>query len=282
MDCWAPGGLHFAQARCADCGLLVAQPQASDAEMESYYGRAFFEEQWPDPERLSALNAEAYQRHEWPLMQQLWKEWPPSPGARVVEVGCGYGVLLRLLRDAGYRASGCEMSGKAVDFCRTQGLEVIPGRAPGLPFSHESFDVAIAMHVIEHVPDPRGFVKEMRELVRPGGLVVLVTEDAWISQYAWDRLRSRLRGRIPPFRSSTDHTFVFQAGHLKTLLREAGCDAMRTRAFSRVPSAESLHWKLYKGTFRILDRMLAHGEFLMAVGRRSDDMSLATTGPVDS
>jgi hypothetical protein len=113
------------------------------------------------------------------------------------------------------------------------------------------------------------FVKEMVDLVRPGGVVVIVTEDAWNSQYGWDRLRARARGRIPPFRSSADHTFVFRASHLRALLSEAGCDDVRTRSFSFRPARESLHWRLYKGLLRTIDRRIGHGEFLMAVSRRA-------------
>ena len=268
MDAWAPRALHLAQARCAGCGLLVAQPQASEAEMEAFYGRAYYEELWPDPEAVRAENTELYSRYEMPLMQRLWGDWPPPARAAVVEVGCGYGVFVALLGRAGYRACGCDLSPKAVAYCRSQGLDVVEGRTPGLPFSTAAFDVAIARHVIEHLPDPRGFVKEMVDRVRPGGIVVIVTEDAWISQYMWDRLRARLLCRVPSFRSSTDHTFVFQARHLRLLLREAGCLDVRTASFSLRPVHESFHWRLYKGIFRTLDRLLGHGEYLMAVGRR--------------
>jgi hypothetical protein len=44
---------------------------------------------------------------------------------------------------------------------------------------------------------------------------------------------------------------------------------VRTRSFSFRPTRESLHWRLYKGLLRALDRRIGHGEFLMAVGRRA-------------
>ncbi|HET7875186.1 MAG TPA: class I SAM-dependent methyltransferase [Methylomirabilota bacterium] len=268
MNAWAPTALHFAQARCNGCGLLISQPQASEAEMESYYRRAYYEDRWPDPEAVWKENTALYRRHELPLMQRLWADWAPPAGGAVAEIGCGYGVFLGLLRELGYRASGCDLSPRAVACCRSRGLDVVEGRVPGVPLPREAFDVVISMHVIEHLPDPRGFVKEMVSLARPGGVVAVVTEDAWISQYAWDRLRARLRGRIPRFRSSTDHTFVFRADHLQTLMAEAGCVEMRICAFTHRPGGETLHWRLYKGLFRLLDRVLGHGEFLMAVGRR--------------
>lgn len=249
MTAWAATALHFAQARCASCGLLISQPQASEVEMESYYRRAYYEHQWPDAEAVWRDNTVSYRRHELPLMRRLWADWPPPDGGTVAEIGCGYGVFVSLLQEAGYRARGCDLSPKAVAYCRSRGLDVVEGKVPGIPLPRGAFDAAVSMHVIEHLPDPRGFVKEMMDLVR--------------------RARAFLRGRVPPFRSSTDHTFVFQAAHLRAMLREAGCDAVRTRSFAYRPGPESPHWRIYKGCFRALDQLLGHGEFLMAVGRRA-------------
>jgi 2-polyprenyl-3-methyl-5-hydroxy-6-metoxy-1,4-benzoquinol methylase len=128
------------------------------------------------------------------------------------------------------------------------------------------------MHVIEHLPNPRGFIKALVQLARPGGVIVVVTEDAWISQYAWDRARARLLGGTPPFRSSTDHSFVFRAAHLQSLMVEADCSDVRVRALAYRPDGESVHWRLYKGLFRQLDRLIGHGEFLMAVGYRRNKL----------
>ena len=177
MAPWTPNRLHFAQARCADCGLLAAQPQASDAEMESYYAHTFYEQQWPDPEAIWAMNTGAYGQCELPLLKRLWADWPPPVGGPVAEIGCGYGVMLGILRDAGYRVHGCEISDKAVAFCRARGLDVVEGKAPGIPLPTQTFDLVVAMHVIEHVSDPCAFVKEMVELARPGGVIAVVTEE---------------------------------------------------------------------------------------------------------
>lgn len=269
MDEWAPPALHFAQARCAACGLLISQPQASEPEMDAYYGRAYYEQQWPDHAAVFASSADLYRRYEVPLMARLWTDWPPPAGATVAEVGCGYGVMMRVMLETGFRPRGCDLSPRAVTVCQGLGLDVVEGKSPGIPLRGGDFDIALTRHVIEHLADPRVFVKEMVGLVRPAGVVVIVTENAWTSQYAWDRLRARLRGRIPAFRSSTDHTFVFRAPHLRSLLAEAGCDDVRTAAFSLPPADESLHWRLYKGLFRSLDRVLGHGEYVMAAGRRA-------------
>ena len=258
--------LHSEQVRCRDCGLLISQPQASEAEIKDFYARAFYEQIWPDADATN--NAHEYRADEFPLMQRLWADWDPPPNASVVEVGCGNGEMLGLLRDAGFRARGCDPGVRAVERCRALGFDVVEGNSPGLPFAPSSFDVAVTLQVVEHVTDPRAFVSEVASLVRPGGVVVIATEDAWTSQTAWERQWSRIRLRTPEFRTATDHTYVFLARHLRTLLEEQGCD-VRTRSYTRAHGDENLHWRVYKTLFRCIDRALGHGDYLMAVARRA-------------
>lgn len=257
--------LHHAQARCEACGLLVSQPRATSDEIAQYYRDAYYGEVWTDPESLVRENLEGYRRYEWPILQSLWADWPPRRGGRAVEVGCGYGAMLPLLAEQGYVVSGCDPGGDAVRFCRSRGFDVVQGIIPGAPLT-APFVLTLCQHVIEHVEDPRAFVHELVRLTEPGGLVALVTEDAWTSHWALERVAARLHGRLPRFHTSRDHTFVFSAAHLDRLLHEAGCDVVRTRAFSYVPK-ERPHWKVYKGTFRTIDRVTGHGDYLMAVGR---------------
>jgi 2-polyprenyl-3-methyl-5-hydroxy-6-metoxy-1,4-benzoquinol methylase len=259
------GLLHHAQVECRGCGLLISQPQATVEEMRHFYQRTYYDELWPDPIAYDTMRL--YRNDELDLMRRLWGDTPPPPGAEVIEIGCGWGEMLVLLREQGYRPRGAEIGARAIEHCRRQGFEIDDAFWPALPYPKGRADLSISLQVVEHVTDPRAFVRDSAELVRPGGLVVIATEDAWTSQTAWERLYRQLKGRIPEFRSPTDHTFVFQGRHLARLLEEAGCDA-RTASYTRRPPPERLHWRLYKSLFRAADRLLGHGDFLMAVGRR--------------
>ena len=263
---WREGILHFAQARCAGCGLIISQPRATADEIDRYYRDEYYARHWPDGNRIVNNNRPIYARHEVPEMQRLWRDWPPPEHASIFEVGCGYGTFLMMMADAGHRVAGCEISTDAVRFCREHGLDVQQAALSGIKVA-EPVDVAVSQQVIEHVEDPRAFVRAMVRLTRPGGIVAIVTEDAANTARAIQLAKARLRGRIPPFHTSNDHTFVFLASHLERLLREAGCDEVRTASFSYVGEGESLHWRLYKMTLRGIDRLAGHGDYLMAVGR---------------
>ena len=260
--------LHFAQVRCVGCRLVISQPQASQDEMHEYYQHRYYEQHWPDAPALWTLNTSRHATVTLPALRQLWSGWI-CPRGRVLEVGCGYGAMLHGLLADGFDPTGVDPSLRAVSFCRSRGLRVTVGAAPDLPFREKSFDLVIARHVIEHVAMPPAFVSALARLLRPGGVIVLETENIWTSQYAWDRVRAFVTARIPPFRSSTDHTFVFAASHLeRLLLQDGGCAEVRTQVFNEVPEHESLHWRLYKGTFRQIDRLTGLGEYLLAAGRK--------------
>lgn len=270
MSAWTPGTLHVAQARCAGCGLVLSQPQATDDELVAFYTGRYYEEHQLDAETHWRENLRDYPLYELPLMARLWAGFAPPAGATFAEIGCGHGSLLTVLGERGYRARGCELSASALAFCRSKGLDVTAGRDFGeAAGTRASFDAVASFQVIEHVLDLRAFVRRMVELVKPGGAVVITTENVWTAQYALARAEARLRGGIAPYRSPSEHTFVFEGHHLERLLREEGCDLARSSPYQRAPATGSLHFRLYRGALRAVDRLVGAGEYLMAVGRRA-------------
>src|SRR5690242_14873513 len=88
MDAWTPGVLHFAQARCTRCGLVMAQPQATEEELDAYYQSSYYQNHQLDPETHWRVNVRDYPLYELPLMERLWEGFAPPPGGTVAEVGC--------------------------------------------------------------------------------------------------------------------------------------------------------------------------------------------------
>jgi SAM-dependent methyltransferase len=211
---------------------------------------------------------EGYASSEFPLMESMGLRVDSGKGRSVAGIGCGYGGMLLMMKERGFSVAGCDISMRALTFCREKGIDVACGKFPGIPFEPSSFDMVVSTHVIEHMSDPRGFIAELSTLVKPGGHLVIVTEDAFASQEWWERFRARIHGRLPGFRTSTDHTFIFGPGQLERICHTPLLENVRVKAFSRPAVRESLHWRAYKQIFRTSDRIRGHGEYLMAVARR--------------
>lgn len=103
-----------------------------------------------------------------------------APGARILDAGCGSGRTLDELSSYG-SVAGIDASEQAVAAARARGhAEVRVGRLEALPWAAGSFDLVTALDVIEHTPDDRLTLGELRRVTRPGGHALLT-----VPAYQW-------------------------------------------------------------------------------------------------
>ncbi len=95
-------------------------------------------------------------------------------GARVADLGCGSGVFTALLRDAGYRACGLDLSPRLIDLARAKypGIEFLVGDVEQLPFEPGSLDGILLSGLVHHLPDPSCCAAEAHRVLRGGGRFV--------------------------------------------------------------------------------------------------------------
>jgi SAM-dependent methyltransferase len=106
------------------------------------------------------------------------------PGARLLDAGCGSGRTLDELARYG-RVAGVDANPDAVERAHCRGhRDVRVARVEELPFRAESFDVVTCLDVVEHTPDDRATLAELRRVTREGG-VLLVTVPAYQSLWSW-------------------------------------------------------------------------------------------------
>ena len=103
---------------------------------------------------------------------------PLGSGARVLDAGCGSGRTLEGLGRYG-EVHGIELNPEAAEVARARGRgEVLVGRLEALPWDDDTFDLITCLDVIEHTPDDRATLRELRRVCQPGGWL-LVTVPAY-------------------------------------------------------------------------------------------------------
>jgi 2-polyprenyl-3-methyl-5-hydroxy-6-metoxy-1,4-benzoquinol methylase len=97
-------------------------------------------------------------------------------GGRWLDIGCGTGMLPDLARRHGYKAEGIELTAARLAVARqVTGLPIHDRPLEALGFPDESFDVVSLINVFSHLTKPSETFKELRRIVRPGGIVILKT-----------------------------------------------------------------------------------------------------------
>ena len=149
----------------------------------------------------------------------------PKPDQRLLDVGAAAGFFVEQARLAGWIAEGIEPSRWAVAYARDKvGVPVREGILDASSYPLNSFDVITFWEVIEHLPDPSGFLKQVARVAKPGGPGVPF--DARFGQHGCPVARAQLARVGGRFR---EHLFFFDKRSLVRLLDKAGLDVVHAR-----------------------------------------------------
>lgn len=227
-------GIYYKLARCRNCDIVFSVVEEAHHIEEGYSTAS-------DPLYLMQ-SSERISAHKRALTQIL-----PfvSGGSRLLDIGSSYGLLLQLARERGLDVYGIELSADACEYCKdTLGLNVFCGKIDEAPFPPAYFDVITAIDVIEHLDNPSGFVSKINGLLKPGGILYLVTPNrgsfsAKLLGYRWWSYR---RMHIYYFSKDVLYNFLgrngftiisdgpykksFKIGFITSQLREAFSDKL--------------------------------------------------------
>ncbi len=116
------------------------------------------------------------------VLNSFFKRFLNNKDNRILEIGCGTGGNLEILSNFG-RVAGLDISNEALNFCRQRGFKnLFLGKAEKTDFSSESFDLVVALDVLEHTKEDKAIIKEAWRILKRGGYF-LATVPAY--QFLW-------------------------------------------------------------------------------------------------
>jgi len=232
-----PGTWRMRQCANAGCGLLWLDPKPVETDLlkayASYHTHAAGSPGWSLWPRL--LNAAcrlasrtadqftglAAQRRQLKMMFLGARR----PG-RLLEIGSGGGRFLNRMRQAGWEVEGFEFDPKAAErIAKRYGIQVSSGSLAERRYAADSFDAVAMSHVLEHMHDPQGLLRECRRVLKPEGLLVVTTPNARSLAHAM--YGRHWRGLEPP-----RHLQVFSPAALERCARAAGFGAAQLQTLS--------------------------------------------------
>jgi SAM-dependent methyltransferase len=206
-------GRASAWLECGRCGLLFRHPLPSQEALDRLSAGAGA---FPMASPAVALVG----------LAELIARLAP-PGARILDFGAGTGELALCLRGRGFEVVGVERLAAARAAAAAAGLELHPDLTRLQP---GSFDLVSAVEVIEHLRSPLAVLRDLRDLLVPGGRLFVTTPN-----------RRGLRARLSRcrWRQARDpcHVILFDPRSLEGLLRAAGFVSVRLIRFSPLATA---------------------------------------------
>lgn len=166
-------------------------------------------------------------------------------GKRVLDVGCGGGLLSEGMAAKGARVTGIDLSEKALGVARLHlfesALEIDYRHVSAEEFAREQsaqFDVVTCLEMLEHVPDPGSIVRACATLVKPGGQVVFSTLNRNLKAYLLAVIGAEYILNMLP-RGTHDYAKFIKPADLVRFCREAGLETAELVGMSYDPLRKS-------------------------------------------
>lgn len=234
---WLPGS--FSLVQCRKCGLVYMNPRPSADELVAYYPEDYSPHD-TEPDEARSPIVRLNRRYAIDKRCRMVERFIKPPG-RVLDIGCATGTFLDGMRRRGWQPYGVELTTHAAAYARERlGLDVRIGTLHDEPFPAQFFDAVTMWDVLEHVPDPLAELREVRRILKPGGVLVFRIPDASSPERRWF-------GTYWAGFDSPRHLYVFSPTTVSRLLEKAGFGLLDMRDLSGNHPAWAISMQAWAG-----------------------------------
>ena len=165
----------FSIVQCLRCGFVYVNPRVENEQLSGIYEHHYFKNMdfgYVDYEQEKRLRVKNFER--W--LKDAQNFIPAGKQLSALDVGCAAGYCLDVMKGRGWTAEGLELDEEMCARLRSEGQLVY--KTPLADFNGQGlYDVITLFDVIEHIPDLDASFGKLRSLIKPGGIILLVTPD---------------------------------------------------------------------------------------------------------
>ena len=201
---------RFKIVQCKECGLIFINPQPEPEALKKYYPKNYYIPNFSHYKQYSWLRGNVletfwgYRYHSnSPATPDLFRKMillpfkikyrhsiPFVEGGRLLDIGCGNGTELYKLKLMGWEVCGVEIDAEASETARSKGLSVFTGDLLGANYPDHFFDVVRMSFVLEHLPNPKEVLREIKRILMPTGRIYISLQNArslnyWLFRRWW-------------------------------------------------------------------------------------------------
>jgi len=215
--------------KCKECGLMYAHTIKDSSAWKSGVLQRRIDKDY--------VKKQYNQIADYKKINSFIDKIKPGKG-KLLEVGANAGVFLNYLKESGWDTTGVDPAPEYVKYARSHfNVNMVQKKLETCTFANNTFDVAIMLHVIEHLYNPAVALKILNRILKHKGLLVIETPK-------YDTALFKVLGRRERSISCGSHLYFFTSDSLRKLVEKCGFVIVKEEVVGRTLSISRLLWNI--------------------------------------
>lgn len=197
--------------RCSNCKTLFLSPMPTVSEMMEYADDHYSQGVYLEYVKARDLKIRTFEDR----IAQVKKYLKPNKVIRHLDIGCAAGFMIEVGLLNGFDSYGVEFSAEAISYAKDPiKNRITQGDVNNLDVNNK-FDIITCFDIIEHVQNPAEFLKSLKRVLSPNGILMITTPDT-------EHFIAKIMGKSWSMLQPKQHTYLFSKKSLENSLTQAG------------------------------------------------------------